>query len=251
MLRSFYFTLFIYSRIINASQSKSWSYSSQPWDAGMCLKGDNQSPVILDFPGTGQLSKYFQKRDVSKDDLRAGKFLKNLNRETYRFKKVLSVKGQSVAFEFNPVIRSLSVSGNLKCPKYTCHFDSVEHVLKDDKTDNFAECQLECFDEKFNDYEDALFSSKKGAIQIFSIKYVQVKTAQNSENSRSVNRMIQALSTDRIVNFKFPILDEYDTYWQYEGSTTVPPCEEVVTWNVFLETVEISEQQVSKIRKLL
>ena len=116
MLRSFYFSFFICSKIIKASQSTTWSYSSQPWDSGMCLKGEKQSPVILQFPGDGVhvLTKYYSKKDTSKDDLKAGKFLKKLNRETFRFKKVPVIKSQPVTFEFSPVIKS----GNLVCPKW-------------------------------------------------------------------------------------------------------------------------------------
>jgi len=40
-------------------------------------------------------------------------------------------------------------------------------------------------------------------------------------------------------------------YWTYQGSLTTPPCLECVTWIVFKEPVEVSEEQVDSFRHLL
>jgi Carbonic anhydrase len=40
------------------------------------------------------------------------------------------------------------------------------------------------------------------------------------------------------------IFAETFAYWTYLGSLTTPPCAESVTWIVFKEPIEVSEDQV-------
>ena len=46
----------------------------------------------------------------------------------------------------------------------------------------------------------------------------------------------------------FPLMDllpdETDSFYRYSGSLTTPACQEVVTWTLFRDTVEISASQV-------
>lgn len=38
-----------------------------------------------------------------------------------------------------------------------------------------------------------------------------------------------------------------DKFWRYDGSLTTPLCNEVVTWTLFEDTIEISNNQVNEI----
>lgn len=46
------------------------------------------------------------------------------------------------------------------------------------------------------------------------------------------------------------LIPENRSYWTYDGSLTTPPCYETVTWIVFKNPIQISEQQISKFREL-
>jgi carbonic anhydrase len=49
-----------------------------------------------------------------------------------------------------------------------------------------------------------------------------------------------------IANF----LPENQAYWTYEGSLTTPPFNESVTWILFKEPVEVSQEQLDAMRDL-
>jgi hypothetical protein len=49
----------------------------------------------------------------------------------------------------------------------------------------------------------------------------------------------------------YDILPEMPTFYQYEGSTTTPPCTENVLWNVLSEYVDISVSQEDTISLLI
>ncbi|KAJ9592260.1 hypothetical protein L9F63_001156, partial [Diploptera punctata] len=46
------------------------------------------------------------------------------------------------------------------------------------------------------------------------------------------------------------LLPESFSYWTYLGSLTTPPCSESVTWIVFKEPIDVSEEQLAEFRNL-
>lgn len=46
------------------------------------------------------------------------------------------------------------------------------------------------------------------------------------------------------------LLPKSNAYWTYLGSLTTPPCTESVTWIVFKEAIELSQEQIKNFRNL-
>lgn len=47
------------------------------------------------------------------------------------------------------------------------------------------------------------------------------------------------------------LIPKNSSYWTYEGSLTTPPCYESVTWIVFKEPIEVSQEQFEAFRELM
>ncbi len=55
--------------------------------------------------------------------------------------------------------------------------------------------------------------------------------------------------SDRLINVA-SILPNKKSYYSYAGSLTTPPCSESVKWNVLLELMTVSEEQIETFQKL-
>ena len=54
--------------------------------------------------------------------------------------------------------------------------------------------------------------------------------------------------SDRLIN-AIALLPSRKAYYSYDGSLTTPPCSENVKWNVFVEPMTISEEQIEAFEK--
>jgi carbonic anhydrase len=54
--------------------------------------------------------------------------------------------------------------------------------------------------------------------------------------------------SDRLIN-AIALLPSSKAYYSYEGSLTTPPCSENVKWNVFVEPMTVSEEQIEAFEK--
>jgi carbonic anhydrase len=54
--------------------------------------------------------------------------------------------------------------------------------------------------------------------------------------------------SDRLIN-AIALLPSHKAYYSYDGSLTTPPCSENVKWNIFVEPMTISEEQIEAFEK--
>jgi len=104
---------------------------------------------------------------------------------------------------------------------------------------------------KYKSFEDASVSSDGLVVLAVFLKM----TTQNNELSKITNVLPYiphkgdriTMSTDLNVENLLPLKQDF---WTYNGSLTTPPCSECVTWIVFKQPIEISEEQLQIMRTL-
>ncbi|XP_076343777.1 carbonic anhydrase 1-like isoform X2 [Tachypleus tridentatus] len=81
----------------------------------------------------------------------------------------------------------------------------------------------------------------------------------SKEDNQNLSAIIDKLSSIQYKNSEVnldkglklkSLLPDTFPYFRYSGSLTTPPCSEVVTWTVFVDTVEISTAQLKQFRNL-
>nr|XP_006817936.1 PREDICTED: carbonic anhydrase 12-like [Saccoglossus kowalevskii] len=120
-----------------------------------------------------------------------------------------------------------------------------EHEIDGDK--KAAEFHLVCYNEDlYGSYTNAL--GKKGGIAVLG--FLIEAGEPNSAFDALLNEHYNVANKDDEYTFTEPFQllpmfpSDLTRFYRYEGSTTTPPCYENVTWTVFKEVVEISEDQL-------
>uniref|UniRef100_A0A670YGI0 Carbonic anhydrase n=1 Tax=Pseudonaja textilis TaxID=8673 RepID=A0A670YGI0_PSETE len=206
-------------------------------------KGNNQSPVAI-------LSK-----DVFKDpallpwftgyDPGAAKNIRNTG-------KILRIAFDDT-FD-RSVLRGGPLSGIYRLRQLQIHWGSTsdkgsEHVV--DAKRHAGEIHLVHWNSSYSNYADAL--RKTDGVAIIAI-LMQVGKNPKPEMKRIIEE-IDAIKTKGkeapFPNFDPSILfPQNRSYYTYQGSFTMPPCEECVTWIVMKEPISVDEQQMLKLRSL-
>ena len=200
--------------------------NQQKWKQN--CKGNSQSPI--DF------QQKISKKANGTDPLDAANFVST------NFKGNFKTKFKGKTFNFIPEIGD----ANLKCSQLQCHFNTAEHAVNGNKY--FGECHVFCHKRS---YKKALKSNKKGAITVFAFF---IETSQNGNDDAVIQQIIDAKDNfskktiAKTISIGIPVPKNLEKgYFRYDGSLTAPPCNEIVTWTVFSETVKISMKQKAEI----
>lgn len=127
-----------------------------------------------------------------------------------------------------------------------------EHVLNDKR---FAlEMHLLHKNDKYCSYEEA--ANQKDGLLVISVLFKRAKDIKFSPIFNIVDRLEDVTDFGNETRFDegfslaslFPI--KKNKYFTYQGSITVPPCSETVTWVVFPQYLPISCGELKEFRKL-
>jgi len=116
------------------------------------------------------------------------------------------------------------------------------------------ELHLIYYREDFSDYYAAQMSELDNAIVVLAVMYELSDTAENDVIAAVLAQQANIASPnwgiDLTENFAMTSLLPRDLthYARYSGSLTSPPCSEVVTWTVFMETLPVTAAQVDQMR---
>uniref|UniRef100_A0A8C5SC42 Carbonic anhydrase n=1 Tax=Laticauda laticaudata TaxID=8630 RepID=A0A8C5SC42_LATLA len=232
----------------STADSLTWGYSKENgpdnWHESFPIaKGNNQSPVAI-------LSK-----DVFKDpallpwftgyDPGAAKNIRNTG-------KILRIAFDDT-FD-RSVLRGGPLPGIYRLRQLQIHWGSSsdkgsEHVV--DAKRHAGEIHLVHWNSSYSNYADAL--RKTDGVAIIAI-LMQVGKNPKPEMKRIIEET-DAIKTKGkeapFPNFDPSILfPQNRSYYTYQGSFTMPPCEECVTWIVMKEPISVDEQQMLKLRSL-
>lgn len=103
----------------------------------------------------------------------------------------------------------------------------------------------------YNSVEEALASPKGVAVIgiFFQVGKYHEELAKITDILHEITRKGDMCSLPKKVD-PAAFLPEAHDYWTYEGSLTTPPCYESVTWIIFKQPVEMSEEQLEKFKML-
>jgi len=174
----------------------------------------------------------------------SGKFLKN--------------NGHSWVVEMQDEEPSLSggpLKGDIfKLEQFHCHWGDSDDVGSEHTINGrhfSAELHLVHWNTKYSSFSEAV--DHPDGIAVLGIFF------KVGDEHKELSKLTSKFDSIEFKSQSVPIEDELDAanfipdskdYFTYQGSLTTPPCAECVTWIVFAEPVEISEDQLNTMRTL-
>lgn len=152
-------------------------------------------------------------------------------------------------------VRGGGLPGNYTTVQFHLHWGSNNSIGSEHAVDSklyAAEIHFVSFNTKYNDISTAL--QHWDGLAVLGV-FLKVGPNENAGYQKFLNNSylpMNAGDTMVIPTFEFePLLpSNKSAYFRYNGSLTTPNCNEVVTWTVFKEAVEVSEAQMNALRSL-
>ncbi|WP_037027262.1 carbonic anhydrase [Psychromonas aquimarina] len=249
-------TLFPASQQVSASSSNNdksshsihWSYSGstgpEHWGSiakefALCSSGMRQSPVDIEYDYPAELYPLrFEYQQVPLKVVNNGHTLQ-VNYDSPVQQKTVSIAGKSFPIKSKPVYNSKLMLGDVPYKLLQFHFHTPsEHAVTG---------------ERYAMEVHLVHQSGDGNLAVVGV--LLKRGAQNQilqkvlDNvSGTINRV--NLVTGSSINAS-DLLPDNRLYFHYTGSLTTPPCSENVNWLVMKNTMEVSDQQVSRFAQLI
>ncbi len=248
----------VFSALVQASTSSSnndktshsihWSYSGsagpEHWGSiskgfVLCGSGMRQSPVDIEYDYPAELYPLrFEYQPVALKVVNNGHTLQ-VNYDTPVRQKTVSIGGKSFPVKSNPVYKSKLMLGDVPYKLLQFHFHTPsEHAVTG---------------ERYAMEVHLVHQSADGNLAVVGV--LLKRGAKNpllqkvlDNVSGTINRV--NLVTGMKINAA-DLLPDNRLYFHYSGSLTTPPCSENVNWLVMKNTMEVSDQQVSRFTQLI
>jgi carbonic anhydrase len=95
---------------------------------------------------------------------------------------------------------------------------------------------------RYNAVAHFVHSAKDGSVAVVAVLF------EVGEENPALEKILDAKGSVK-VNPNDLLPEDTDHYYHYRGSFTTPPCTENVQWYIFKDTVNISKEQLNKLRK--
>ena len=249
------------SLIINKIIAEDWDYGVhhapvQNWP-GICQSGRKQSPINIDTAKT-------QRVEEPIDPF----VFKGYNKRMFGEMSVLKNNGHTIKFgfstnEYASITTPSLEGGGLTDEKYNflqahLHWGATndkgsEHTFDDRHTP--MELHLVHWNSGLG--KDPGESIGTGAFDALAVLSVHFQIGNNNKGlgpffsnvDRVIKQGTKAVLSNGVKLGQF-LPQNKDNFYRYNGSLTTPMCEEIVTWTIFKEKIEISQKQMDVLRQI-
>lgn len=182
----------------------------------LCAKGNNQSPVNIDWAAKVELDQIeFQYTSSPVDIINNGHTIK-INYAPGSFIKIAGQKYQLLQLHFHNESEH-QVNGH--------HYPMEMHLVHQNKEGHLAVVGIFLETGDFNQYLELLWNNMP-----------------NSEGERYTSHSLSFDATS--------LLPANQSYFHYFGSLTTPPCSEGVKWLVLKTPIKVSKEQIARFTEL-